>query len=121
MNPRPRVLTMNSTMEEAVAILRRRRIDPLPVINENGQIAGILTRSDLLKLLKGYRNLSADAPHEDTTPFLSENVKNFLEIFEKEFTLVNRIRTYYWLLFSLVFAITGFALAYLIILRVNLE
>jgi acetoin utilization protein AcuB len=47
----------NFTIEEAAAILLEKRISGLPVVDEAGQLAGIITRSDIFKLVVSLTGL----------------------------------------------------------------
>ena len=42
---------LNFTIEEAAAILLEKRISGLPVVDEDGRLAGIITRSDIFRLI----------------------------------------------------------------------
>ena len=55
MNTDPFVLQDSATVEEAVnAFVEHHRIDPIPVINANRKIIGIISRADMVKLFKEY-------------------------------------------------------------------
>ena len=49
----PRVVTLaaDASVAEAAAVLRRERIGAVPIVDEDGRLRGILTRSDLLGAL----------------------------------------------------------------------
>jgi acetoin utilization protein AcuB len=59
----PKVLTLgpDASVAEAAQLLRRERIGAVPVVDAEGRVCGILTRSDLLEALIA-------AEHEESPP-----------------------------------------------------
>jgi CBS domain-containing protein len=49
MTPHVYSLGMDDSVREAAGLLRRRRIGGVPIIDEDGRLRGILTRTDLLR------------------------------------------------------------------------
>lgn len=117
MNPDPLTLRGDSSVEDVMhAYLEHHRVNTIPVLDADGRLSGIVSRSDLIKLLgvvAAGNALPADGRQ------LDENVTRFLKSFERKFILVSRFRTRRWLLASLLFAIVGFIIAFLLIIRIG--
>ena len=119
MNPDPLVLNENVSIEETVnTFSKHHRVNPIVVVNNGGLLAGIISRSDLLKFFGAPSvHLSEKTPMDERD--LDKNVTNFLNDFESQFVLVSKYRTQHWLLYSALFAIIGFIIAFLIIVRIR--
>jgi CBS domain-containing protein len=48
MTPQPATVTPKTTLKDAIQIMANQRIGGLPVIDDNGQLVGILSQSDLM-------------------------------------------------------------------------
>lgn len=117
MNPEPLTLGENATINEAInAFGQHHRVNPIPIITKDKKLVGVLSRSDLLKL---YGTPSVIFEHKPSSRELDQNINRFLSDFERQFILVSKVRTRYWLLFSLIFGIIGFVIAFAIILRIQ--
>jgi len=51
-------ITPNTTIEEAATLSEKRKIGTLPVVDNKGNLVGILTNTDLLHILVKTLNLS---------------------------------------------------------------
>ena len=116
MNHEPFVLPEDTSIEEAFrAFSEHHRINPIPIINRDRKVVGILSRFDLNKLFgspvfflgKGDRDRDID-----------KSVNLFLKNFERQFIFVSRFRAHSWLIVSLLFAIVGYLIAWFWILRI---
>ncbi|MBI4053721.1 MAG: CBS domain-containing protein [Candidatus Doudnabacteria bacterium] len=117
MNPEPFMLSTDSSIVDAMdAFTRHHRINPIPVIEPSGKVAGIVSRYDLLKL---YSAPSLNLDRETGKRDLDENVNRFVDDFGKHFLFVSRARTRYWLAASIIFLLIGFVIAFALILRVS--
>jgi CBS domain-containing protein len=110
----PITLFPDSSVEQAAQVLGNPGNNPVPVIDKDRKLVGILSLSDLTKLY----GISVRDPynHKD----LDKNIDQFLNKFEKQFIVVSRFRTETWLLTSIFFAVVGFIIAFIFILRINL-
>lgn len=51
MTPNPYTLTANNTIEKAALLMMEKRVGGLPVVDEQGVVVGIITESDIFKVL----------------------------------------------------------------------
>jgi CBS domain-containing protein len=51
MTPKPVVISQEATIGEAAQLMLARKISGLPVVDETGKLAGIITESDIFRLL----------------------------------------------------------------------
>lgn len=110
MNSEPIVISPEASLADAVQLFsEHHRINPIPVIDAQGLLVGILSRSDILKLY-----MPASATHVVTTtsdtPALEHSLKEFLEKFHNRFVVVGKSRTRLWLLAGAMFLLLGFLL-----------
>ncbi|WP_089107807.1 CBS domain-containing protein [Streptomyces hyaluromycini] len=55
----------NATLAQAARIMAQRKVKRLPVVNDEGMLEGVVSRSDLLKIfLRGDEELAAEVRHE---------------------------------------------------------
>jgi CBS domain-containing protein len=52
MNPKLTTILVNASVGKAAELMLSKRINRLPVLDESGQLMGIITRNDLLKALQ---------------------------------------------------------------------
>lgn len=109
----PVVLFLDSTVETAASLMGNPDTNPIPVVDSDRKLIGILSLSDLTKLY----GITTRDPYDHKN--LDNNIEQFLDKFEEKFVLVSRFRTDTWLITSVVFAIVGFIVAFMIILRIN--
>jgi CBS domain-containing protein len=121
MNPDPFMLMDGATVQEGLkAFAEHHRVNPIPVVDANKKVIGILSRSDIIKLF-GAPTVAASAAagggggQKDLAS--DRHVDEFLSDFEKQFTLVTKTETHYWLLYSILFAVIGFAIAFAFIVQ----
>ena len=109
----PVTIKASATIEEASQLFADPKNNPLPVVNENNILVGILSLSDLTKLygISLRDNLG--------TRQVDQHIDKFMQQFEKEFVVVSRFHTKTWLLTSILFAIVGFMIAMFFILRIS--
>ena len=117
MNRDPLTLFDDSTINDSInAFGQHHRVNPIPIIDKAHKLVGIISRLDMLKL---YGAPSVNFERHSSKREVDANISRFLLDFENQFILVSKIRTRYWLIFSLVFAIIGFIIAFAIILRIE--
>lgn len=51
MDPRPAVVTPESSLEDAATAMHERGVNQLPVVDASGTIVGLLARSDIVKFI----------------------------------------------------------------------
>jgi CBS domain-containing protein len=121
MNPKPIVLDQDASLEDAIKLFsERRRVDPLPIVDHEGKLVGIVSRYDLIRFLGG---LASSISFRDAVPYTSrtidQTIDNFLQNFEKQFTMVSKYRTIHWLLISIMFGIIGSIITLAWVVQVN--
>jgi len=89
----------------------------LPVVNEQKILTGVIGRHDIIKFM-GEQNIDARKFQEQLR--VEEVINNFLNNFDKKFILVSRARAKIWLVASALFALVGFAIAWILILKLNI-
>lgn len=119
MNPNPFSLHQNVSLEEAIHVFSEHQaINPIPVVDDNNKVVGILSRYDLIKLMGSPSVTFASQPDERE---LDKNVNKFLMDFGNRFVIVSRSRLKYWLIASVLFLIVGFVIAFALMVRVVLK
>src|SRR3989338_1410215 len=117
MNADPLVLSADVSISEVdKAFNEHHRVNPIPIVNEKHQLAGIVSRSDMIKLFSGVNLKLKDGMNQED---IDKNIKIFLDNFQDQFILVGKFRTKWWLVASIFFTLVGFAIAWLLILRIN--
>jgi CBS domain-containing protein len=117
MNREPLTLPENATVEEAIEVFAHHHaVNPVPVIDVQKRLVGILARFDIIKLFHTVPHpSSAEVSHERTHE--DPQIQAFLTNLEDRFIVVPKARARYWLLASILFAIVGFIIAFALILR----
>ncbi|XP_068664531.1 uncharacterized protein [Aristolochia californica] len=54
MSSPPKTLTPENTVLDAAALMLRKKVHRIPIVNEEGQVVGIVTRTDIFKALEGF-------------------------------------------------------------------
>ncbi len=117
MNPEPLTMSPHASFEEAAkTFAEHHRINPIPIVDENKKLVGILSRYDLIKLYSG--GMTATGAF-DLDRKLDDRVDTFLHSFQNNFLFINKSRTRGWLLVSLSFIIIGFVVATAVLLRIS--
>lgn len=70
MTPNVPLLTTDATLEQAVKMLRRSKADGLPVVDDQGRLAGIFTKSNLMDAF-----LAGAKSHQAITPYFQKRVE----------------------------------------------
>jgi CBS domain-containing protein len=117
MNNDPLTLTAGASIEEGLrAFAEHHRVNPIPIIDTDHKLLGVLSRYDLIKMF-GAPSVVLGAQESDRS--LDGNVNNFISDFEKQFLFVSKTRTRYWLLWSLLFTIVGAIIAFAFIVQIR--
>ena len=118
MNPSPFSMSENSTLTQAVKIFSEYGdLNPIPIVDKKKRLVGILARYDIIKL---FGSSSAVHKNQKNKRLMDKNVNRFLSDFEKNFLFVSRFRVSHWFLISVIFILIGFAIAFLLIIKINL-
>lgn len=100
----------DDTMEHVAELFATKRVNPIPVVDDNFHIAGVISRSDLIKL---YSPKNIEAKREAPPRILDMTAeKSYTEI-DKNFAFVSKIRASIWFLISMAFLVIGFILGVL--------
>ncbi len=119
MNSEPMTVTETASVEEVAQIFaEHHRVNPLPVIDENKKLKGIVSRYDLIKLYTGTM-ANADAIVHETS--VDKKVDLFVNGFGKNFLVVSRLTPIFWRIVSFFFVIVGFVIAMALIIRFELK
>jgi CBS domain-containing protein len=117
MNVEPLTLPSTSSIEDAVKTFEEHhRVNPIIVTAADKTLMGVVSRHDLLKFL-GDGDLGNLYPRPGHT--VDEQANEFVKNLEHRFVLVSKTRTHWWLIVSVLFAVIGFSIAWLLILRIN--
>jgi Mg/Co/Ni transporter MgtE len=112
MDRTPVTIHPNDSVDSAVTLLAQPKNNPLPVVDKNNRLVGMLAVSDLTKLY------GVATKHFLSEKNVDKQIDRFVDKFEKEFLVVSRFRVSTWFLASLLFAVVGFAIAMFLILRI---
>jgi hypothetical protein len=115
MNAEPLTLPDGATVQEGMkAFADHHRVNPIPVIDANKKVVGVLSRSDIIKMFGAPTVVAKEAEEKHSS---DEHVDEFISDFEKHFLLVTKYQAHYWLLYSILFAVIGFAIAFAFIVQ----
>ena len=115
MNPEPLVLLDGASVEEAVnAFAEHHRVNPIPIIDSQKKVIGVLSRHDLNKLFKSS-GFFLDGGKKERD--IDKEVNSFINNFDKEFIFVSKSQTRLWLVSSLISGAFGFLVAWLWVLN----
>lgn len=117
MNKEPLTLLETTKLEEvAQTFAEHHRVDPIPIVNKENLLTGIISRSDLIKMFDvSHLALENSSLKRD----IDKNVKHFINHFEKSFVVVSKYRTHFWFTISASFTILGFIIAWAWIIRIS--
>ncbi len=113
MNPIAAVIHPDDSIEQAARLFADPNNNPLPVVDKNNILRGIISLSDLTKFYGVMTKRIMNERDVDT------KIDNFVKKFDKEFLVVTRFRASTWFIASVLFTVVGFAIAMLLILRIT--
>ncbi len=125
MNDDPLTLKDTATIEEtAAAFAEHHRVNPILVVNGAGELAGVVSRCDLIKFFAGVgpdtdSGLAEGAAGASRS--VDKRMNQFLRSFDKDFVVVSKFRTHYWLIISALFLIVGFIIAFALIIQISIR
>ncbi|MFE4665756.1 CBS domain-containing protein [Streptomyces sp. NPDC056716] len=82
-----------ATIAEAARVMARASVKRLPVVDDSGLLAGVVSRTDLLKVfLRGDDDIAAEVRHEVAAPLFVTPSPVHVEVQDGVVTLTGRIR-----------------------------
>jgi len=119
MNSEPLTMREGSSLEEvARAFAEHHRVNPIPVVNGEGRLVGIVSRFDLIKLYTGTM-ATADAITNENS--VDKKVDIFVKGFSKNVLIVSKFRPLFWKMMSVFFIVIGFIIAMALIIRIQVN
>ena len=109
-------LSKNEPLRDAVRIfLEFPKYVPIPILDAEKKLVGILGTRDVLKLFGfGELTLANEKMYNST---ISQKLNEILLGINKEYVLVSQFRARNWIIFSAIFMVLGFVVAFAMILR----
>ena len=115
MNTDPLSLPATSSLEEVMEVFsQHHKINPIPIVAADKTLVGIVSRHDILKFIGSSAAVATDGDQS-----IDQKTDQFIKNLDRRFLLVTKGRTRLWLLTSILFALVGFSIAWMLILRVN--
>lgn len=99
--------TPKTTLKEIADLFATKRVNPIPIVEKNHKLVGVISRSDLIKLFS-RKNIK---PNREAPPRIVDvtAAKVYHEL-DSKFALVTKTRATIWLLLSVAFFVIGFIL-----------
>ena len=119
MNIEPLTVYEHTTLEDVARLFaEHHRVNPIPVVSQEGHLVGIISRFDLIKLYTGSQ-ATATAITQETS--VDKKVDLFVDGFGKNFLVVSKFAPMFWKIVSALFVIVGFVIAMALIIRIELR
>src|SRR3989344_1030518 len=110
------------SIEQAASIFTKyQAVDLIPVVDDLGKLAGVLSRSDFMKFYVSGKFLPPDAISFVSERKVDKNINNFLLSLNKTFIFVSKRRIRFWLIFSIFCLIIGFFIANAFLIRIEFK
>lgn len=113
MTSNPPTVLITASVEQVIAMFSNPINNPLCVVDEKGRLVGIVALSDLAKFY-GF-----STRHVSNEKNLDKKIETFMNKFDENFVVVTKYRVSTWFLVSILFTVVGFAIAMMLILRVD--
>jgi CBS domain-containing protein len=118
MNPKVVTVFEDTDIDDLAELFAEKRVNPVPVVDKKGKIIGIISRSDLIKLLSGKQRVKqaeviASRRVIDTQVGLVEKDLN------NRFAYVAKFRANVWLTTAIVLFIIGFLIGVVYVVDPN--
>jgi CBS domain-containing protein len=94
-------------LTELAEVFATKRVNPIPVVDKNFNLLGIVSRSDLIKLFS-KPNLTVAASVDNLHRPIDSNVENVYGSFQERFAYVAKFRANIWLTVAIVLFVIGF-------------
>lgn len=98
------------TIEHLAELFATKRVNPIPVVDENFKLAGVISRSDLIKL---FAPQNIEVKRETPVRIVDVTAEKAIKQIDRHFALVSKVRASIWFLISIAFLIIGFVLGVL--------
>jgi predicted transcriptional regulator len=99
--------TPTTTIEELSEMFATKRVNPIPIVDKDFKLVGVISRSDLIKL---FSTKKVEAARTQKTRLVDVTAEHGLEKLGGSFALVSKTRAAIWLLLSLSCFVIGFIL-----------
>lgn len=119
MNPEPLTVRPDAPIQELADLFaHHHRVNPIPVVDADKKLVGIVSRFDLVRLFADESAHREVANIGTGLGVSDQRVEGFVRDFEKRFVFVSRTRTRLWPVIALSFSVVGFIVAFAIIIRI---
>jgi CBS-domain-containing membrane protein len=95
------------TLEELADLFATKRVNPIPVTDTDGNIVGIVSRSDLIKLFS-KKNIDQVVQNENVHRPIDSRVDNVYDSVQSRFAFVAKFRANVWITVAVVLFVIGF-------------
>ena len=117
MNPDPLLLQEDSSVEDvARTFAEHHRVNPIPIVDAQKKLVGIISRYDLIKLYTGTQAVADEITHEKS---IDKKIDIFVNGFGNRFLVVSKLTPFFWKIVSVLFVIVGFVIAMALIIRIE--
>ncbi len=100
----------NDTIEHLAELFATKRVNPIPVVDAEFKLAGVISRSDLIKL---FAPKNIEVKREMPVRIVDVTAEKAIKQIDKHFALVSKVRASIWFLISIAFLVIGFVLGVL--------
>jgi CBS-domain-containing membrane protein len=96
------------TLEQLAELFALKRVNPIPVTDNQNRLLGIVSRSDLIKFFSGSKLETDYVPEERAHRTIDDEVAYVASDFRSRFAYVAKARANIWLTAAIVLFIAGF-------------
>ena len=118
MNNQVVTVSPEASLDELAVLFATKRVNPIPVADPEGNMVGVISRSDLIKLFS-KTNLKergiVDHPHRA----IDENVGQVQHAFHSRFAYVSKARANVWLVVAIILFVIGFIIGIVYVVDPN--
>lgn len=100
----------DDTIEHLAELFATKRVNPIPVVDAEFKLAGVISRSDLIKL---FAPKNIEVKREAPVRIVDVTAEKAIKQIDKHFALVSKVRASIWFLISIAFLVIGFVLGVL--------
>ncbi len=107
MNAKVVTTTPETEIEELAELFAEKRVNPVPVVDKNGKIVGIISRSDLIKMISGKQRFK-HLEQAIARRVIDSDVSLVQSDLTNRFAYVAKFRANVWLTTAIVLFVIGF-------------